>query len=620
LRNLDVPAQTAPVVAGFHFAKGDQQTQVVLGKDRPPPLIRLNRYGICARIDSVDRITSARERQTCWRVERTVKNTQRSICPQSGAAAPSLTKSLTFFFSVWIAFAVRLYANSQNISSPDPASLPANAFGDHAVYRIDISLQASEVEALRIDPRKYVRAEVKCDGQTYSDIGIHLKGSTGSFRKIDDKPGLTLDFDRFKAGQSFCGSTKIHLNNAVEDPTYLAQQLGSAIFLEAGIPAPRVGHAVVTLNGRSLGLYVLVEGFTPEFLQRHFGRTDGQLYEPGDGHDLNEPMKLQLGKRTAKGRADLAALAAAILEPNLEERWIRLQQTLDCDRFVRFMVLEVMLGHRDGYCLARNNFRIYIDPTTKRVTFLPHGMDQLFGKADFPWRPQMAGAVARAVMETTEGRKAYEHVFRDLFAKLYRMGPITNRLNKWVEDLRPSLPMGEFTQINSEVGAFEERISARGAWLKAQIESPEPMPLPFENGIARLGSWDPRDPAEGGTMDKSRPPGGQEACLRIEAGPSTASSWRTQVLLEPGRYRFEGRVRVVGFKPLPFGKHQGASLRVLGRPVMSEFVTDGASWRSAAVEFEVGSDRETSELVCEFRASGGEVWFDLGSLHLVKLR
>jgi hypothetical protein len=53
---------------------------------------------------------------------------------------------------------------------------------------------------------------------------------------------------------------------------------------------------------------------------------------------------------------------------------------------------------------------------------------------------------------------------------------------------------------------------------------------------------------------------------------------------------------------------------------MSEFVTDGASWRSAAVEFEVGSDRETSELVCEFRASGGEVWFDLGSLHLVKLR
>ena len=36
-------------------------------------------------------------------------------------------------------------------------------------------------------------------------------------------------------------------------------------------------------------------------------------------------------------------------------------------------------GHRDGYCLARNNFRVYHDVDSGRFVFFPHGMDVLFG-------------------------------------------------------------------------------------------------------------------------------------------------------------------------------------------------------------------------------------------------
>jgi len=56
----------------------------------------------------------------------------------------------------------------------------------------------------------------------------------------------------------------------------------------------------VTLN---VGHWALRSGrrVYPEFLSRSFGRADGQLYEPGEGHDINEPVKLQLGKSTDKG-------------------------------------------------------------------------------------------------------------------------------------------------------------------------------------------------------------------------------------------------------------------------------------------------------------------------------
>src|SRR5205085_9247534 len=106
-------------------------------------------------------------------------------------------------------------------------------------------------------------------------------GGTGSFRPMEDKPALTLDFSRFKAGQKFHGVRRIYLNNSVEDPTYANEKIGSELFLAAGVPAPRVTRALVELNGRALGLYVLKEGFTEEFLARHFNRVSGELYERG---------------------------------------------------------------------------------------------------------------------------------------------------------------------------------------------------------------------------------------------------------------------------------------------------------------------------------------------------
>jgi hypothetical protein len=63
---------------------------------------------------------------------------------------------------------------------------------------------------------------------------------------------------------------KIHLNNSVQDRSYLTEILCGDLFLAAGVPAARGTHARVFLNGRDLGLYGLKEGFDQSFLRRHF--------------------------------------------------------------------------------------------------------------------------------------------------------------------------------------------------------------------------------------------------------------------------------------------------------------------------------------------------------------
>src|SRR6185369_6086366 len=209
--------------------------------------------------------------------------------------------------------------------------------------------------------RKYVPAVVRKGTEVYAMTGIHLKGSTGSYRSLDDKPGFTLSFGKFALGQKFHGLEKIHLNNCVEDPSCLNDFLGSELFRAAGVPAPRVAHAIVELNGRRLGLYVLKEGFTEDFLSLYFQRTEGALYEP-EASPAGEERFKEVSGPGAEEQADLKALAVAAKEPDLHLRWQRLQQVLDIDRFVTFMAMEVMTCHRDGYCLARNNFRIYHDP------------------------------------------------------------------------------------------------------------------------------------------------------------------------------------------------------------------------------------------------------------------
>jgi len=164
-------------------------------------------------------------------------------------------------------------------TSPGAAEGPS-LFGSNLVHRFRIEIAAADLQKLRQDPRQDVRVSVRHGDKFYPDTALHLKGRVGSFRDVDDKPGMTLSFDKFGAREPLGEVLKVHLNNSVEDPTYLNEALGAELFGGAGVPAARVAHALVELNGRDLGLYVLKEAFTKEFLSRYFRRTDGNLYEP----------------------------------------------------------------------------------------------------------------------------------------------------------------------------------------------------------------------------------------------------------------------------------------------------------------------------------------------------
>jgi hypothetical protein len=141
-------------------------------------------------------------------------------------------------------------------------------------------------------------------------VALHLKGAAGSFRPLDWNPAMTLNFDKFSAGQRFHGLKKISLNNSVQDPSFLTEKICRELFEAAGVPVPRAAHAQVGLNGRDLGLYVLVEGFNKQFLKRYFKNTSGNLYDGGFVKEITDDLAINSGDNP-KDRSRLDALAEA---------------------------------------------------------------------------------------------------------------------------------------------------------------------------------------------------------------------------------------------------------------------------------------------------------------------
>jgi spore coat protein CotH len=192
----------------------------------------------------------------------------------------------------------------------------------------------------------------------------------GVFRPVDEKPAFTLSFAKYEGATRFHGLKRLHLNNAREDSTFLRQLVCGEMARAAGVPASRCTHALVSLNGRKLGLYVLVEGYTQDFLAQFFAQTEGDLYEGGFCKDIDAELTKDEGD--VRDFRIIEQLIAATREEDDAKRWKALQGALDVDRYASFLAMESLMGVGDGYDFFRNNYRIYHDPVTKRLAFILH--------------------------------------------------------------------------------------------------------------------------------------------------------------------------------------------------------------------------------------------------------
>jgi len=465
-----------------------------------------------------------------------------------------------------------------------------------------------------------VPATVREGGRIYTNVAIHLKGSY-TFQPIDAKPSLTLNFGKLAKGQTFHGLTKIHLNNSVQDSSYLCEQLARELFAEAGVPCPRAGQAFVKLNGRNLGLCVLVEGANKTFVKQNFDSARGNLYDGGSGGDVTKALEADSGEHP-ENRSDLTNLVKAAREPDPTNRLARMENVLDVERFITFAAIEALLVHWDGYAIGCNNYRVFHDTSRGKMVFMPSGMDQLFGVSrspTLPLTPVFKGMVAKALFSIPDGRRRYLERIEQLATNEFRLEALHARVDKLAARLRTALAAERagVDDFDETVRALKARILQRTASVAQQLGNTR-RPLSFTGDTpCSLAGWTFKGgPTQPALSSRRRSAEGEILCVSGRGAYSTGA-WRTTVLLDEGHYEFTGRARTEGLTAAQLKGTNGMLLRISG-----DRLTDGIAisdeWRDLTYEFDVRGI-EDIELVCEFRgpqqASG---YFDPATMQLAR--
>ncbi len=333
------------------------------------------------------------------------------------------------------------------------------------VPKVAVTVDAENLKQIGKDPRKYTKAStIKVDDKTYTGVGFHLKGAAGSWRDWNDKPGLTLNFNKFTADQLCNGMDKMYLNNGAQDGTYLQELLANELALAMGVPATRCAHALVELNGRKAGLYVFKEGFDSGWLKRHFKESGGNLYDGGFLTDINGELKLDHG--TDNGRKDLKELVKTCNEGDAKKRYEAVGKLVDVDNFCAFAALQIVTADWDGYIRKPNNYRLYFPKNGGKAVFIPHGMDQMWQNPGEQIWHGWGGMVARAILDYPDGKKKTAEKLKEMLEKYFTV----EKLNKRIDELAPRIQDAMKTIDKNLAKGHENEVRGLKDRLKQRVE------------------------------------------------------------------------------------------------------------------------------------------------------
>ena len=118
--------------------------------------------------------------------------------------------------------------------------------------------------------------------------------------------------------------------------------------------------------------------------------------------------------------------------------WESLKSLVDLGNFSRFIALEQLVNHWDGYTQT-NNYRMYHNPETKKFEFFPHGADQLFQDLRGDIFREQGGILSRALIETGSGKEIYHQVMKQLLDQVWNESKIKSQIAEVYRLIHPYL-------------------------------------------------------------------------------------------------------------------------------------------------------------------------------------
>lgn len=263
--------------------------------------------------------------------------------------------------------------------------------------------------------------------------------------------------------------TFFKLRHMEEDPTQIRERLYSDILHAMGTYANEATMVRLFINGQGFGTFNMLDDITKfsytnaMFYGGNTPEKQGLLYDGQSGADfLYHPGNLDgyASWAAAPGNAEdysaLDPLCKAFNETNVQDNaaLATFEQQFDTDHFLRFMVMEYLAGHWDGYWMGQTNDGAFKEGDTNKWYYLGQDYDATFGvnlavadanaymTTSYKQWPSMypGGIMINRLLENNDKRATFEKYLTETVRVLFNNVTLTNRVlaihNFLYEDLQ----------------------------------------------------------------------------------------------------------------------------------------------------------------------------------------
>jgi len=410
--------------------------------------------------------------------------------PSSLRKTPSALGSLfssLFLVSIFIFKPVVGHCQTARLKADD-------LFQTHSLLEIEIQMPEKDWSELTAQTRDFgsafqnpaekpftsFKGTITVNGVRIESVGIRKKGFIGS---LDDyRPSLKIKFDEYVDQDPIEGLDRLTLNNNKQDVSLVSQFLTYRTFRKAGLAAPRMGFARVTVNGEFLGIYSNIEAVRKPFLKEAFGKSSGNLYE-GTLSDLYPKAINRIEVKKGKSDAiDTLLPLAELLAAEGDLDLAKINKMVDVPNFLKFVAIETLIGFWDGYANNQNNYFIYQNPENGKYYFIPWGADGAFDSGQGFMR-QMAningtaiyanGMLANRLFWAGDTKEKYVEIVQSLMDQVWKEEELIAEIDRVVK-----LVSSDLHKIQSDYGESFNQVKTFIRGRRAQM-----------NGILASG-WD----------------------------------------------------------------------------------------------------------------------------------
>ncbi len=183
----------------------------------------------------------------------------------------------------------------------------------------------------------------------------------------------------------------------------LAYWIGRQI---GGVPTPRCNHSWVTMNGNVLGLYATVEEAKDTMMAGSFSDATGGVFTINYADFSTKYLPNFQYQDGTNDTTLITETMDALTQQPASAATAAAGQFVNMHEFDRYWALMVLTGHWGGWPYAPDpepvgaNARIYADPTSKQLYFIPQGINDAYSTGDFDFIATLKSKLAKDCART----------------------------------------------------------------------------------------------------------------------------------------------------------------------------------------------------------------------------